>query len=332
MSLNEILAPRAPGQRRVSLSARQPCADGLIALHRLGASDARLDEWYEIYRKPMASWRRRRPWRRLRRSPGTRARRSRARDRLSRFFTAEVRRLGPRGASRRYYPARSGRGGERPASADAARLCDDVNDADEAGVALGYWAACHLPRRARRRAPDTDDPRPCLPAWRKSRASEIIRQRRICLAQHPRRRGVARLRPVVDRLKFGPHTPRRLAATAIALFAGTMDFAALHALTGLHWVRLVADTLDDAEPLYRAFWQAIAALVPKIGFPAFPSEAALATMRKTPAPPWPDIHAVAVASRDEHDISLTYSAWREEAVWRDPLYRVVAARRLGLMS
>ena len=117
------------------------------------------------------------------------------------------------------------------------------------------------------------------------------------------------------------------------LFAATRDFAALHAVTGLHWVRLVAEALEDAEPLYRAFWQAIAALVPKIGFPALPSQAALAEMRDTPRA------AVAGAftprrrrRSDEHDISLTYSAWAEEAVWGDPLYRVVAARRVGLIA
>jgi hypothetical protein len=90
--------------------------------------------------------------------------------------------------------------------------------------------------------------------------------------------------------------------------------------------------LEDATPLYRAFWQAIAALVPKIGFPELPSPAALAEMRARRAPPWSDIRAAAVASSDEHDISLTYSAWREEAHWGDPLYRVVAARQVGLID
>ncbi len=99
--------------------------------------------------------------------------------------------------------------------------------------------------------------------------------------------------PVVDRLAFGPETPRRLAATALALFAATEDFAALHALTGLHWIRLVAPNLDDAEPLYRAFWQVIAALVPKIGFPSLPSAEALEEMRARRAPPWPEIRAKA---------------------------------------
>ena len=97
-------------------------------------------------------------------------------------------------------------------------------------------------------------------------------------------------------------------------------------------MRVVADDLADPEPLYRAFWQVIASLAPKIGFPALPSEATLAAMRETPAPPWSDIHAAAVASNDEHDISLTYSAWREAAAWGDPLYRVVAARRIGLIE
>jgi hypothetical protein len=139
-------------------------------------------------------------------------------------------------------------------------------------------------------------------------------------------------RGVGDRLAFGPETPRRMAATALALYAATMDFAALHAVTGLHWVRLVVPCLDDPEPLYRAFWQTIAALVPKIGFPELPAAAALADLRATPAPPWSEIRARAVTSEDEHDISLTFSAWQESQLWGDPLYRVVAARRLGLIA
>ena len=86
-----------------------------------------------------------------------------------------------------------------------------------------------------------------------------------------------------------------------------------------------------AVPLYRAFWQVIAALVPKIGFPALPSAEALQAMRETPAPGWPEIRAAAIASNDEHDVSLVFSASQEEMVWHDPLYRVVAARRVRLI-
>jgi len=336
MSLNEILARarRDSAEFPYLLSNHAPMA--IAALHRLGASDDRLVEWFESYRAanglvappppvaPIApeSWDD---------ALGDRTRETDYRV----FFTAEVRRLGLDGATRRYTP-RLFQGVAGSALHPLMRLAYAamMNDPEEAGVALGYWAACHLPLPGPSgQAPDTDDPGSVLAGVATIEGVRDYQTETDLLWQNIR--AVAALpgfRPVVDRLKFGPDTPRRMAATSLALFAATMDFAALHALTGLHWVRLLAGSLDEAEPLYRAFWQAIAALVPKIGFPALPSEAALAEMRNTPAPPWPDIYAAATASSDEHDISLTLSARAEEAVWGDPLYRVVAARRLGLLG
>ncbi len=208
------------------------------------------------------------------------------------------------------------------------------NDEQEVGVAIGYWAACYLPLPAAgENAPDTDDPLQVL-----LDVAEIdgVRsyQPETDLLWH-NIRAVAALpefRPVVDRLAIGPDTPRRMAETALALFAATRDFSALHGVTGLHWVRLVAPHLDDPQPLYRAFWQAIAALVPKIGFPEPPSSEWLAEARAKEAPSWPEIHSAAVESDDEHDVSLVFSAGQEEKVWGDPLYRVVAAQRLGLIA
>ena len=73
--------------------------------------------------------------------------------------------------------------------------------------------------------------------------------------------------PVVDLMAIGPETHDRVARYSLALYAATLDFCALHAVTGTHWLRLIAPrTPDRAAPL-RYFWQAIASLVPKIGFP-----------------------------------------------------------------
>jgi hypothetical protein len=109
-----------------------------------------------------------------------------------------------------------------------------------------------------------------------------------------------------------------------------MDFAALHALTGAHWVRLVSVVCPDPQ-LLRYFWQAVAALVPAIGFPKLPTAEALQAWRDLPCPEWPAIVARAVQSDDEHDVSLVYSAMEEQRVYGDRLYRVVAARRVGLI-
>ena len=136
--------------------------------------------------------------------------------------------------------------------------------------------------------------------------------------------------PVVDLLAETPDMLPRLARTSLALMAGDMTFEALHAVTAIHWVRLVGDAWPDPGLAARYVWQALAAVYPKIGMPPLPGADVLEALRAQPAPPWPEIAARAVASDDEHDLSFSFSAMEEEKVYGDRLYRVLAARRLGL--
>ncbi|MBW9055857.1 questin oxidase family protein [Rhizobium mesosinicum] len=308
----------------------------LIALDRLGASAERLEQWYEHYRAnnrlppippPVAP---------IARTAWIDALGDRAREADYRaFFIAETRRLGIDAVIRTYLPAMvNGLAGS--ATHPLMRLAYGVlkKDDEEVGTALGYWAACYLPLPpATGRAPDTDDPGRVLADVGNIEGIRSYEPETDLLWHNIR--AVAALpgfRPVIDRLAFKADTPRRMAATSLALFAATMDFSALHSVTGLHWLRLVSPHLQDAEPFYRAFWQVIAALVPKIGFPALPTAEALEEMRARQAPEWEEIKHAAIASDDEHDVSLVFSALQEEEVWQDPLYRVVAARRLGLIA
>ena len=308
----------------------------LIALDRLGASPERLEQWYEQYRAsnglpPMPP-----PVAPIARAAWIDALGDRTREADYRaFFIAETRRLGIDAVIRTYLPAMvNGLAGS--ATHPLMRLAYGVlkKDDDEVGTALGYWAACYLPLPpATGRAPDTDDPGRVLADVGNIEGIRSYEPETDLLWHNIR--AVAALpgfRPVIDRLAFKADTPRRMAATSLALFAGTMDFSALHSVTGLHWLRLVSPHLQDAEPFYRAFWQVIAALVPKIGFPALPTAEALEEMRDRQAPAWQEIKQAAIASDDEHDISLVFSALQEEEVWKDPLYRVVAARRVGLIA
>jgi hypothetical protein len=307
----------------------------LIALERLGASGERLEEWYEQYRKanhlvampPPVAPIRREAW------DETLGDRSREADYRA-YFIAETRRLGIASVIPAYLP-RMIDGVAGSATHPLMRLAYGVlkRDAQEVGTALGYWATCYLPLPASTgAAPDTDDPAVILADIGKIEGIREVKPETDLLWHNIR--AVAALpgfAPVIDRLAFGEDTPRRMAATSLALFAATMDFSALHAVTGLHWVRLVSTHLDRNEPLYRAFWQVIASLVPKIGFPALPTAGMLDEMRHRPAPSWATIKQAALASNDEHDISLVFSCLQEETVWKDPLYRVVAARRVALI-
>lgn len=248
------------------------------------------------------------------------------------FFTDAVARLGIPRALATYLPHLA------PGVAGSAlhplmRLAYGLlrDDPAEVGAALGYWACCYLPLPPARGAPpETDDPGAvlarvaALPGLRMLPAHDHLWHAIRAAAADPD------FAPVVDWLRIDAATPSRVAATALALFAATMDFAALHAVTGAHWVRVV--TAVNPDPLLlRCFWQAVAALVPSIGFPTLPSEEQLAAWRRLPCPGWPDIMAQAAASDDEHDISLVFSASEEDRVYHDRLYRVVAARRLGMI-
>lgn len=306
----------------------------LVALDRLGSSPERMAAFFALYRDgkglvapptaiaPMddASWTS---------VLGDRTREADARA----FFADAVARLGIAATVSTYLPGlASGVAGS--ALHPLMRLAYGIlnEDSDEVGTALGYWACCYLPLPSASGArPVTDDPGAVLarvatfPGLRALPPYDHLWHAIRAAAADPD------FAPVVDWLHVDAATPARVAATSLALYAATMDFAALHAVTGAHWVRLVSTVCPDPN-LLRYFWQAIAALVPSIGFPTLPTSEQLEKWRRLPCPDWPVIMRTAVASDDEHDISLVFSASEEEKVYGDPLYRVVAARRVGLIA
>jgi hypothetical protein len=308
----------------------------LVALDRLGASEHRLREWYGIYRdvsglvpQPAAvapigraDWR------------ASLGDRRRERDYRA-FFTGEVDRLGIRQAIALYGPTLT------PGIAASAlhafmRLAYGVmrDDAAEIGAALGYWSATYLELcPATGATPVTRDPAEVLLRLQAVEAFRHI-EPELDLLWHFMR-AVANepeFRPVVDWLEIREDTLARVAAASLALYAGTMDFCALHALTGTHWLRVLWPLLPDPDLALRHFWQAIAALYPKIGFADLPSAEQLEVWRQEPTPDWPEIKAAAIRCDDEHDISLVFSAFEEWKAYGDPLYKVVAARRVRLMA
>ncbi len=251
-----------------------------------------------------------------------------------RFFAAEVARLGWREAIRRTVPALAP-GIGASALHGLMRLAYGVMRADEAeiGIALGYWAATFLPLpQPEGIAADLDDPLAVLllmrerPAFRSPEVeSDLLWHWIRAIGQEEE------LPPLVGRLRIGPQTLERIAEASLALYASTMSFEALHALTGAHWLRRIVPFVDDPRPLIRNFWQVIMAVYPKTGMPLPVISATLDAWRGLDVPDDAAIAAAAVASDDEHDPSLVFSAFEEFARTGDPLYRVVAARRVGLL-
>lgn len=252
------------------------------------------------------------------------------------FFAGEVARLGMDDALRLYLPELA------PGVAASAfhalmRTAYGVlrQSPSDIAIALAYWAATFLALPPATGAdPVTDDPAEIL-----ARVTLIAPMHDLTLHdllwQNMRDAcALPEFEPVVDWLEIGPDTMEKMAGVAIRLFAATQHFAALHVVTGLHWIRLLEPFCDRQtyDMLLRVFWQAIASLMRELDFPTLPPEEDISRWRALEAPDWQSIHAAAAASYDEHDISLAYSASEEMKVYADPLYRVAAARRLGLIG
>lgn len=307
----------------------------LVILARLGAGERRLGGYFEMYRdtnmlRPMppavaaittANW------------TGSLGDRSREADYRA-FFAAELRRLGVRALERRTLPTLLPGVCASALHALMRLAYGHLSESpDEIALALAYWATTFLPLApSTGAAPITAEPAEVLARLGDRR--ELLAVRPECDLLWHAMRAVGRhpsFAPVVDWLAIDAGTLERCAGAALALFAATGDFCALHALTGAHWLRLLPPEAADRPTLLRYFWQGIASVYPKMGMPAAATAQEMAALRVAACPAWPDIAAAAVASDDEHDISLVFSAMQEEASYGDPAYRRVAARRMGLL-
>lgn len=254
------------------------------------------------------------------------------------FFRAELARLGSGAALQREWLPRLLPGIAASALHGLMRLAyaNEAGDDAEVAEALGYWSATYLPLGAGTGAPPvTDEPvEVLLRVAREPTLHDLSPP--TDLLWHYMRESAAQpaFAAVHDWLAVRDDTLERIAALSLRVLAATMEFCALHAVTGAHWLRLLEPHLgpEDRARAVRFFWQAIAAVYTKMGCPLPLDEAEAERQRRLPCPDWPDIAAAARRSDDEHDVSLAWTAREEEAFRRDRLYRVVAARRLGLLT
>jgi hypothetical protein len=307
----------------------------LVALHRMGASDERLEDYCHFYHEQNGLVPVPEPigaithdnWREF---LGQREREGDYRT----FFAAEVARLGATPAAIHYLPQLMPGIAASATHAFMRMAYATMTDSDEeTSVSLAYWTATYLSLGPSRGAePLTDDPAQILAFMSAPETFRHVEPERDLLWHFMRAVAQkAEFAPVVDMLAIGPETHDRIAHCSLALYAATLDFCALHALTGTHWLRLMAPRTPDAATPLRYFWQAIASLVPKIGFPNLPSADELEAWRRARLPDWPEIYREAVARNDEHDLSLTFSAGEEFEHYGDRLYQYAAAKRLSLV-
>ena len=192
----------------------------LVALHRMGASDERLEAYCHLYHKqnglipvpePISTITRDN-WREF---LGQREREGDYRA----FFAAEVARLGATPAARLYLPELIPGMAASATHAFMRMAYATMTDSDEeTGVALAYWAATYLSLGASRGdAPSTDDPAEVLGFMSGPAAFRHVETERDLLWHFMR--AVARkpeFAPVVDMLAIGPETHDRIARCSLS--------------------------------------------------------------------------------------------------------------------
>lgn len=311
--------------------------------YRLGASAKRLGEYAEIYNSirktpPLPS-----PVAPITRTNWLSALGDRSREADYRsFFGDEVQRLGVSAALRLYLPTLA-RGIGGSALHPLMRLAYSVlrQDPVETGEALGYWAAVFLPLRDEPQgAPDTDDPLQLAVRMQQTAAFHNIDISKEDLLWHWMRKvgGMDEFAPVIGRLTIGPDTLDRISEASLALFASAIPpLEGVHAMTGSWWVRLISPYVDAPGILARYFWQAILAVYPKVGLPSLLSAEELDAMRRLQIPSAAEIAAATIAfdplgDDEEHHPSAVFTSFQEYVRTGDPLYLVIAAKRVKLID
>jgi len=216
------------------------------------------------------------------------------------------------------------------------RVAYGIVDADDAEIAAGltYWGRAALDLGEAKRLPD-DRPFIAPHAFERARtmlehvpsslpANGLISQRMAAVAADPA------FDAAVGQPRFAaPDGIAAIAALTVRAFAATRSFTLLHAMTATHALRIVLPFAADADALLLYFWRAYVAAYVSAGAPALPHEATFAAgLQHLPA--WNDVLAFACASQDKHVVKAAFTAWSEDAVYHDPLYRLAAARYLRL--
>jgi hypothetical protein len=313
MSLQQLLAQTAlqGPEYGDGLSSHLPMA--LVALHRLGADEARLHAFAAGYVRRLPPAPPAQPW------PSGDDWTGRLGDfsawpAYRRLFTDWLRAEGSDAMLRQVLPrlmpgcaAVAFHGAIRVAYAVEAGLLSEMADS------LAYWACRYQPLGPLPELPGRlVDPQPLLRGLRAGvSVRPLIAQRMADAACNPA------LHAAIARLAIDGQTLQRLARLAAQAYAGSGNFTALHLLTACHAMRVLQGYLDEPLPALRWFWQAWATGVVTAGLRALPPVALL---------PWRRIVPVALASDDEHLIKLVDSCRAEAQAYGGDGWRRAASR------
>jgi hypothetical protein len=317
----------------------------IVALHELGAPDARLSDFYERYRTRLEPV----PERQLpviaakwTESMGTQ---SRYADYLA-FFQAEVERVGADGAVRMYLPVlMPGVAGSSFHPIIRLGYAVHAHDAADVAVSLAYFADQFLPLGAAQSATGPGSSvRAVSPSPGAGKPLDLLRgiAETPALAHHPQDHGAIfdQIRAVSAMPEFAPAAASALAASdvtvpsladaAASLYAAAPNITTLHVVTSTHALRVLSPLLDDPAAASRWLLQAFGAVYVALGTPAMNPEDRARAEASAP-PSWEAIAAAAAGSNDEHMIKMVYTCREESSAYRQPIYQSFAAKRAGLV-
>jgi hypothetical protein len=115
-----------------------------------------------------------------------------------------------------------------------------------------------------------------------------------------------------------------LAHAMLVAYAASGDFTVLHGITACHAFRTLTPLIEDLDSGRRYLWQAVVCAYLSAGGPR-----AGKPLAGDQDLPWTEIRRRAAVSRDEHDVKLAYTCWREWQVYGDDLYRRAASATLA---
>jgi len=318
--LHELLTTgqRYAPEYRGGLSNHLPMA--LVALHALGADDARLREFFDRYtpRLSLAP-----PPGRVRDDWPALLGRSEAFPDLLASFAARQRAIGNASLLHELLP-RLLPGVGAAAFHGLIRTAYGVAAAHDGEIAAGlaYWASAFLPLDAGAAHAEQSD----IAAWIGALAGALADRRIEGGLIFERMREVGRTQAFAlhaGRLAIAADTLGRLADFAAQRYVATRNFTVLHLVTSCHALRLLLPHVDDHDAALRCYANAFAA-----GCIASGIELNSAALRQPPLA-WPEVVQRARLSNDDHVIKLVHSCREEAGVYGDGARLHAAALAVG---
>ena len=290
----------------------------LVALHRLGASDARLQAFAATYGGKLepapaaAEWPAGEPWKARFGDPA-------AWPAYRALFAQWLVHEGRDGVLPQVLPAlMPGCGAAAFHGLIRTAYAVESGHTGELADGLAYWACRYLALPQAGERGREDDPAAVIDALRGAMApwqsdAGLIVDRMREAATH------AAFAPHVARLRVGDATLLALARLALERYADGGDFTVLHMATASHALRVLLPFVDEPLPALRHFWVACAA-------------AAASVRERPPLLPlgtlldWPEVVARAIASDDEHVVKLVHTCREQEAAYGGDAGRRAAVR------